>query len=54
VKPAKTAVKALFLNSFRDFLLSIFFPFNQPLWLYETTIMIDYDRCQVIYPNSLF
>jgi hypothetical protein len=33
LKPTTKALKALFLNAFTEFLLNIFFSFNQPLWL---------------------
>jgi hypothetical protein len=33
LKPTTKALKALFLTAFAEFLLNIFFPFNQPIWL---------------------
>jgi hypothetical protein len=54
LKPTTTALKALFLNAFTEFLLNIFFPFDQPVWLYRITIMIENDRCQVISQKNYF
>jgi hypothetical protein len=33
LKPTTKALKALFLTAFAEFLLNIFFPFTQPIWL---------------------